>query len=116
MNEAESPVPEIAHAGVSNGPVSRPQSDDGLPERVAHLNVARAVAPLAGDILHGADAIAAFLYGDKSHRRKVYNLVETARLPVFRLGVNICARKSVLLGWIEEQERRQAVSGSLLEE
>jgi hypothetical protein len=60
---------------------------------------------LAGDVLHGADGIAEFLYGDKRLRRKVYNLVETARLPHFRLGTIICARRSVLLAWIEEQER-----------
>jgi len=60
--------------------------------------------PLAGDILAGANEIAEFLFGDRKHRRKVYNLVETARLPVFRLGANICARRSVLLAWIAEQE------------
>jgi hypothetical protein len=59
---------------------------------------------LAGDILHGAEGIADFLYGDGKLRRKVYNLVETARLPHFRLGAVICARKSVLLSWIAEQE------------
>jgi hypothetical protein len=59
---------------------------------------------LAGDILYGADGIATFLYGDGKLRRKVYNLVETARLPHFRLGAVICARKSVLLGWIADQE------------
>jgi hypothetical protein len=60
---------------------------------------------LAGDILYGADGIAEFLYGDGKLRRKVYNLVETARLPHFRLGAVICARKSVLLAWIAAQER-----------
>ena len=60
--------------------------------------------PLAGDILHGADQIAAFLYGDRKDRRKVYNLVETGRLPHFRLGANICARRSSLLQWITTQE------------
>jgi hypothetical protein len=60
---------------------------------------------LAGDILYGADGIAEFLYGYSKLRRKVYNLVETERLPHFRLGAAICARKSVLLAWIEQQER-----------
>lgn len=59
---------------------------------------------LAGDILYGADGIAEFLYGDRKLRRKVYNLVETERLPHFRLGAVICARRSVLLGWIKSQE------------
>lgn len=61
---------------------------------------------LSGDILYGADGIAEFLFGDRKHRRKVYNLVETGQLPVFRLGANICARKSVLLKWISTQETR----------
>jgi hypothetical protein len=63
---------------------------------------------LAGDILHGAEGIAEFLYGDRKLRRKVYNLVETARLPHFRLGSVICARKSVLLAWITAQESGEA--------
>jgi hypothetical protein len=63
---------------------------------------------LAGDILHGADGIAEFLYGDRKLRRKVYNLVETACLPHFRLGAVICARRSILLGWIECQEAQRS--------
>jgi hypothetical protein len=66
---------------------------------------------LAGDILYGADGIAEFLYGDRKLRRKVYNLVETARLPHFRLGAVICARRSVLLHWIQAQERAPNVDG-----
>ena len=64
----------------------------------------RPAGSLAGDVLYGADGIAEFLYGDSKLRRKVYNLVENARLPHFRLGAVICARKSVLLKWIETQE------------
>jgi hypothetical protein len=41
-------------------------------------------------------------------RRKVYHLVATSNLPVFKLGSMICARKSVLLKWVEEQEGRHA--------
>lgn len=62
-------------------------------------------APIAGDMLYGADAIATFLFGDRRHRRRVYNLVDQSRLPTFRIGANICARKSVLLEWIAAQER-----------
>ena len=61
---------------------------------------------IADDTLHGADSIAEFLYGDKIYRRKIYHLVETSRMPVFRLGSRICARRSVLLRWIAEQEKR----------
>lgn len=61
---------------------------------------------LGSDLLHGADAIALFLFGDKALRRKVYHLAETSRLPVFRLGSVLCARRSVLLAFIAEQEQR----------
>lgn len=57
------------------------------------------------DILRGAGEIAALLYGDRRLRRRVYHLAATRRLPVFRLGQIICARRSVLLEWIARQER-----------
>jgi hypothetical protein len=62
----------------------------------------------AQDLLRGADEIAQFLYGDREQRRKVYHLVATSNLPVFKLGSMICARKSVLLRWIKDQEDRHA--------
>jgi hypothetical protein len=58
----------------------------------------------AQDMLRGADAIAQFLYGDRELRRKVYHLVATSHLPVFKLGSMICARKSVILKWVGDQE------------
>jgi hypothetical protein len=63
---------------------------------------------IAGDLLHGADAIATFLYGDPACRRKIYHLVATSNLPVFKLGAMICARRSKLLDYIERQEQRHA--------
>ena len=60
----------------------------------------------ARNLLRGAAAIAEFLYGDRKFRRKVFHLVATSHLPVFRLGSVICARKSVLLTWIQDQENR----------
>jgi hypothetical protein len=63
---------------------------------------------LASDLLCGAEDIADFLFGDRKHRRKVYHLAETSRLPVFRLGSKLCARRSVLTAWIAEQESRSA--------
>jgi hypothetical protein len=60
----------------------------------------------AADMLRGADEIALYLYGDREQRRKVYHLVATSRLPVFKLGSMICARRSVLLKWVENQEER----------
>lgn len=62
------------------------------------------VQPLADDILRGADQIAAFVYGDPRKRRKVYHLAERGHIPTFRLGATICARPSVLLRWVAEQE------------
>jgi hypothetical protein len=61
---------------------------------------------LADDMLRGADEIAEFIFGNRSHRRKVYYLAECTRIPVFRLGSVLCARRSVLLHWIAGQEGR----------
>jgi len=63
---------------------------------------------LAQDLLRGADELAEFLYGDREQRRKVYHLAATSQIPVFKLGSMICARKSVLLKWIKDQEDRRA--------
>jgi hypothetical protein len=65
---------------------------------------------LAGDLLRGADEIAEFIFGDRENRRKVYYLAECCRLPVFRLGSMLCARRSVLLNWIAGQESRASPS------
>jgi hypothetical protein len=62
--------------------------------------------PLADDILRGADEIAEFIFGSRSSRRKIYYLAECTKLPVFRLGSVLCARRSVLLNWIAGQENR----------
>jgi hypothetical protein len=61
---------------------------------------------LAGNLLCGADAIALFVFGDVKHRRKIYYYANDAkvRMPVFRIGNVICARKSTLIEWIERQE------------
>jgi len=61
---------------------------------------------LSTDLLRGAGCIAAFLFGSDTERRKVYHLAATSRLPVFKLGSVLCARRSVLLEWIGRQERR----------
>lgn len=46
----------------------------------------QADAGFSTDLLRGANEIAAFLFGSAKHRRRVYHLVETSKLPVFRLG------------------------------
>jgi hypothetical protein len=63
---------------------------------------------LADDMLRGADEIAEFIFGERGSRRKVYYLAECTKLPVFRLGSVLCARRSVLINWIACQESRIA--------
>jgi hypothetical protein len=67
--------------------------------------------PLSEDLLEGAAAIAAFIFGDAGKRRRVYQLAEDGRgedkLPVFRLGDTLCARRSTLQQWIADRERGQ---------
>ena len=59
---------------------------------------------LSDDLLKGADEIAEFLLGDGSKRRQIYHLAQRSSIPVFKLASTLCARKSRLLIWIEEQE------------
>lgn len=89
------PAPEKPHEHCSRLTTERNHSND-----------------LGEDLLRGAEDIAGFLFGDKTQRRKVYHLAETSRLPVFRLGSVLCARRSVLMTWIAEQEQR-ALRGNI---
>jgi predicted kinase len=66
----------------------------------------RPAKKLAEDLLEGAEGITNYLYGDPDKRRKIHHLAETSRFPIFRLGSVLCARKSTINEWIEEQERR----------
>ena len=65
---------------------------------------------LAVDLLRGADEIAEFVFGDPSQRRRVYYRASEAkpgdRLPLFKIGSEICGRRSTLLRCVEEQEKR----------
>ena len=60
---------------------------------------------LSEDLLIGAAAIAAFMFGDEHERRRVYWMAGSGQLPVFRLGSTLCARKSSLLRSVEARER-----------
>jgi hypothetical protein len=67
-------------------------------------------------ILHGADAIGAFLFPNEPparRKRRVYHLTSEVpkadRLPTFKLGAVVCARPSTLLAWIAEREGRRAI-------
>jgi hypothetical protein len=91
------------------GTASQHLSADASKGSAAH--VPNPSLSLASDILYGADAIAKFVHGAKSFRRSIYNLVETNRIPHFRIGAIICARKSVLLAWITAQETAGTKAG-----
>nr|WP_314256807.1 helix-turn-helix domain-containing protein [uncultured Devosia sp.] len=62
---------------------------------------------LRNDLVVGADAVAEFL---GMTRRQVYGAVERRTLPLFKIGSQICVRRSVLISWIEDRER-QAMTG-----
>jgi hypothetical protein len=62
----------------------------------------------ANDLIISAEGISEFMYGSPTKRRRVYHLIATSNLPVFKIGSVWHARKSVLLKWIEDQERRHA--------
>ena len=73
------------------------------------MSAQQAQADLSDDLLEGAMAIAKFVFGEDSGkaRRRVYHLSDLKRgdrLPVFRMGQQIFARKSTLLRWIAERE------------
>lgn len=61
---------------------------------------------LGNDLLEGAENIAEFLFGDRKKRRRIYHLIETSRLPHFKLGAMLCARKSTLVKWVADQEAK----------
>jgi len=58
------------------------------------------------DVLVGGAAIAEYLFGSRDLRLKVYYLAETSKLPIFRLGSMLRARKSLLSRYIKGQEQR----------
>lgn len=61
----------------------------------------------SSDLLRGAREIAVFLFGDEKYARRIFHLHATGKLPVFRMGTaGICARKSTLLRFFEEQEQQ----------
>jgi hypothetical protein len=101
------PFPPSGTARPSNTPAISPEEKAEPVQRPA---------PIAGDMLYGADEIAQFLFGDRRYRRRIYNLVERSAhnltsenlFPHFRIGVNICARKTTLWQWITAQEQRNA--------
>jgi hypothetical protein len=64
---------------------------------------------LSDDLLTGAASIAKYVFGSDapSYRRKIYHLSSPGhpdRLPVFRMGNQLCARKSTLLRDVAQRE------------
>lgn len=63
---------------------------------------------LADDLIVGAAKIARFIYGSDEPRfqRRIFYRCSVAklRLPHFRLGNQIAARRSTLIAWIAQQE------------
>ena len=57
------------------------------------------------DLLRGSKAIAEYLGVSD---RFIQEVCRNGRLPHFRLGSMLCARKSTLLAWIADSERRTA--------
>lgn len=62
---------------------------------------------LADDVLKGADAIADFLGED---RRAVFYAISKGKIPHYRIGQNIRARKTTLLAWLARQEAGEEVA------
>ena len=61
-------------------------------------------------VIRGAEAIAEFIFGDRSHRHKVYYLAECSKIPIHRLGSTLCLRPSAYKSWIESQEHRAVMN------
>jgi hypothetical protein len=57
-------------------------------------------------IILGAAAIAEYIFGDPSLRRKVYYLAEFTKVPIWRLGAQLCLRPATYENWIAIQEAR----------
>jgi hypothetical protein len=49
-------------------------------------------------VIRGAEAIAEFIFGDRSHRRKVYYLAECSKIPIHRLGSTLSGRRLTKAG------------------
>lgn len=55
----------------------------------------------ASDLLHGAAAIAEFM---GLRVRQVESMIAAESIPTFRIGRNVCARRSTLTAFFEEKE------------
>lgn len=53
------------------------------------------------DLLYGANAIAVHL---SLRRAQVYHPIEAGRLPTFKIGGKVCARRSTVAVWLAQVE------------
>ena len=56
---------------------------------------------IADDLLQGAGAIAEFT---GLPERRIYAMTSKQKIPTFRIGGTLCARKSRLMEWFEDLE------------
>jgi len=72
---------------------------------------------LDDDVLIGARAIAYFLFGSTEYRfqRRIYYLTTTAKIkmPHFRLGQQLAARKSIIRAWTGDHALQEHGGGHL---
>lgn len=61
-------------------------------------------------LLHGAEEIAAFLYGDRRYARRVRNHAENRTLPIFPVGKILHAMKSDLVADIADKKSRSTAN------
>lgn len=84
-----------------------PKNNRSERDQIENSNERKLAEDSLGDaLLEGADEIALFMYGDRRKRRKIYYQRRLGRIPIFAMGAKLCARKSTLRAWIEEQEKR----------
>jgi hypothetical protein len=58
------------------------------------------VAPESLDLLHGADQISTFMFGTPDKVRQIYHLFEKHRLPAWKAGNTLYARKKTIIAWV----------------
>jgi excisionase family DNA binding protein len=70
-----------------------------------------AEAPSRSDLLYGAAAIADFL---GLTNKAVYHLLAAGRLPHFKVGRTVCARRSSVLAAFERMEENQQAGNDVV--
>lgn len=76
--------------------------------------MAKANIMLSEDLMVGAPAISVFMFGNdtETNRRRVYHAADKLGLPCFKIGGSLCARRSTILNWIEQQEKAGTAGAS----